>query len=406
MSDINHTDREHADAGPSGASAWLVCPSYITQNRGRMGGGGSFYARQGTAAHMVAEMMIHDQPIPPTVTVEGETFEVDMEMLEAVSVYVRLVDMHQASATKFGIEQRVSLDWITKPIGIKEPVFGTADFWAHQVKEKVLTIIDYKHGAGYAVDPEGPQTRLYALMVLAGIPTAQVKAVRSIIIQPRAMGDNVKVFEMTLAELLAWSDEVVVPALQRIDADDKTEVPGPHCKWCPRAGECGALHQKAMAAARMAFDPVAAKPVPPAPTGLSNDDLAVILDQAEMIVDWIARVRGEAFARLDNGQTIEGWKMVPKRANRKWRDEAEVFAEYGGMLPREELYEEPAIRSPAQLEKILKRKRLDLKEMEKLVVRESSGTTLVRDEDPRPAVAGGAKAVFSKLVGFGDNKAE
>jgi hypothetical protein len=93
---------------------------------------------------------------------------------------------------------------------------------------------------------------------------------------------------------------------------------------------------------------------------------------------------------------VPGWKLAPKRAQRKWKDEeaaAQAFLKRG--LTRLEVYE-TELRSPAGMEKVLKAGGMTKEGialvLKDLVVKESSGTTLVEDSDSRPAVS--LKSIF------------
>jgi len=87
--------------------------------------------------------------------------------------------------------------------------------------------------------------------------------------------------------------------------------------------------------------------------------------------------------------------MVAKRATRQWVSEDKMLlkmAELG--LDLTELIEESII-SPAKAEKVLKKHKLELPE--ELVVAVSSGSTLVEDSDPRPAVLQIGKQITAAL---------
>ena len=67
---------------------------------------------------------------------------------------------------------------------------------------------------------------------------ADIVSVGLVIVQPRAEGDPIKESYLTVQKLLDWEQEVLKPAVARLIADDQTEIPGEHCRWCVRAGEC------------------------------------------------------------------------------------------------------------------------------------------------------------------------
>jgi hypothetical protein len=122
-------------------------------------------------------------------------------------------------------------------------------------------------------------------------------------------------------------------------------------------------------------------------TTLSDEDLASILDEADAIRDWVAAVFAEATRRADAGNVPPGYKMVPKRALRKWIGEPEAVAAAIAArfkLKADQLFEEPKLKTPARLELILpKSVRSELGEFYAKI---SSGSVLARDSDTRDAV--------------------
>jgi Protein of unknown function (DUF2800). len=71
-------------------------------------------------------------------------------------------------------------------------------------------------------------------------------------------------------------------------------------------------------------------------------------------------MRAEALRRLEAGETVPGFKLVAKRATRKWVSEKQVetwlWDEKG--MRAEEMYEPQQLRSPAQIEKLVGKKNL------------------------------------------------
>jgi hypothetical protein len=131
-------------------------------------------------------------------------------------------------------------------------------------------------------------------------------------------------------------------------------------------------------------------------TSLTNDDLAEILDKAELVQAWINQVQAEASQRLDRGQTVPGWKLVAKRGMEKWIDADEALADVNNMFPHVDGLLK--LRTPTQVKKTLKAAKEDPGSVAAYITKESSGTTLARDEDPRPGVKTDAKSVFEQLT--------
>jgi hypothetical protein len=131
-------------------------------------------------------------------------------------------------------------------------------------------------------------------------------------------------------------------------------------------------------------------------TSLGDDELAQILDQADMVIGWIDRVRAEASNRIDRGVTIPGWKLVAKRAMEKWVDADEALAEVNNLFPHVDGLLK--LRTPAQVKKTLKAAKEDPDLVAAYTTKESSGTTLAKADDPRPEVKNNPQTVFEQLT--------
>ncbi len=378
---------DHADASPSSSSIWIKCPASVTKARGRSRKA-TVYTREGSAAHHVAEMLVHGLDAPDEVEIEGEIVEVDDDMIENVEHYVGYVEKLRQDADLFLTETRVHL------VGMPEPVHGTADVIAYWRETRTIEVPDLKYGKGVLVKVEdNSQTRIYALGAINTLGVFEpVDTVRMTIAQPRlSQGPSIRSEEIAVAELFAWERDVLLPANERIAANDQTEIAGEHCRFCVRAGECHTLSNLAQASARVVFGAASS---PADADGLDNDELSAILDKAELILAWIAKVRAEASQRMDKGQTVKGWKLVAKRAMRRWIDPDDARGLLTGLgLPETEISK---IVSPAAAERVLKAHRLDTRRLTPLVKKESSGTTMARDDDARDGIASDAKSVFGR----------
>jgi hypothetical protein len=129
------------------------------------------------------------------------------------------------------------------------------------------------------------------------------------------------------------------------------------------------------------------------------DKLGAYLHNADLLEDWIKDLRALAEEMLKKGRAVPGWKMVPKRATRSWVKESDAvhWLDGKGLEPKE-IYS-TALLSPAQMEKVLKKRKLALPD--DLVVAVSSGTTIAAESDPRPAVVligQQLNAALSKIV--------
>lgn len=227
---------------------WLSCPASVTQTKDAIRPS-SKYAREGTAAHAVAEMIIlGDIFLPDRITVEGEEFIVSPGMVRALNPYVTFVQARMAEGATGFIEHRVKVP------DTYNLVWGTMDFGA-QDPIGDLDVVDLKFGRGVAVDPSGPQLKFYALGLAGLLGTVSVDAdVRMTICQPRLGNDPIRTHTESFGSLLEWRGSVVQPALAKIKKGDATEVAGHYCRWCVRQTECKAFARRHQNTAAAAFE--------------------------------------------------------------------------------------------------------------------------------------------------------
>ena len=206
---------------------------------------------------------------------------------------------------------------------------------------KTLYVFDYKHGAGIAVEVENnPQLLYYGLgaLLASGYPAKRVKLV---IVQPRCdhADGPVRDWEIDAIDLLDFRADLkaYAEATQRADA---VLVSGDHCKFCAAAPLCPALEKKAQAVAKLEFSPV-----------LSYDPakLAAALDMLDAVDARAKAIREFAYQEAMEGRAPPGYKLVAKRAIRKWSDETALATRLEDTFG-DVLYQPRKVCSPAQLE--------------------------------------------------------
>lgn len=352
---------------------WAACPGSVPLCEDLPRVAQSVYAEEGTKAHNVAAAILLDD-------YAGD--DVPAEMAEAVQVYIDHLNDTFERFDVDHIEQRFDLS------KIHTGCYGTADHVRWRPNAKLLIVTDYKHGAGIPVSPENnPQLMYYGLGALleCGYPA---KRVRLVIVQPRCGDTPVKEWEIDALDLLDFSSDLKEYALAT-EQPSAPLVPGEHCRFCPAAGVCPVLRDRALVAATQGFTPVPSGAVSGVPR-YDPDQLRKALDSREVVKAWLAAIDEFAYAEATAGRCPPGYKLVAKRATRKWKNELEAAER---LPPYENLYDR-SLKSPAQIEKLFG-KSVDLSD---LVVAESSGNTLVPESDKRPAVLIDAAAGFTAVV--------
>ena len=393
----------HSKIGASSADRWMTCPGSVRLSAG-LPNTTSEFAAEGTAAHTLAEQCYTSGMAPETfignkIHVDKFEIEVTQEMCEAVNVYLDAIKTVKAGGGDARAEVRFHLK------SVHDDLFGTGDFVHFNPTTKTLTVLDYKHGAGKAVEVKNnSQLKYYALGALLELKVGADRVVYGIV-QPRCPHPDGPVRTETIdaLDLLDFADDLV-KAAKATEAPDAPLNSGDHCRWCPAAAICPALRTKAAAAATSAFKPVA---------GYDKALLVKALADIDVLENYCKSVREFAYAEAERGEKLPGWKLVAKRATRKWLDAMAArtyFLSRG--FNKTDIETTPELKTPAQIEKLVepdikiaakaisdKTKRKEFVDaawavFNQFVKSESSGHTLVANDDARPAVKPEVSAVF------------
>lgn len=384
MTKIDHGARAHSILGASGAARWMACPGSVALAATiPEHDTDSFYAREGTAAHELAEKCLtHDTDPAMYIGQRIGGITVTREMASAVGIFTdRVRTLVASSGAEPQIEVRVSLEDLDPPVDM----FGTADVAVYdELRGKHLHVLDYKHGQGIVVEAEGnPQLLYYALGVVLKLKIKPRK-ITMWIIQPRAPHKDGIVREWTIEweELVQFKDDLMVAAY-RTQEPDAPLVAGSWCRFCPASAICPAQFENAVTVVGDAFMEDM-EPELPEPSTLDDETLDRVLLAAPMIEDWFKACRDYTSKRFAQGNPVPGWKLVAKKSPRRWVDpeSAEAYLRELG-IEEGDLFTKKLI-SPRQAEIALRREGVEL--AANLITNESTGENLVVESDPRPAV--------------------
>lgn len=380
------TKKLHSNLGASSADRWMKCPGSPKLCLSAPPMADSVHAREGTAAHALAEMCLTKNEIMVGAHPKdhiGETiqgFEVTEEMAEAVGLYVDTVRADQkATKSTLIVEKKFDLSSVFRGM------WGTNDA-INYARWGKLIVYDYKHGQGQEVEVvDNPQLLYYALGAYIEYGDAQeFSEVELVIVQPRAdhRDGPVRRWAIPVTYLTAFSDTLrkAAEATMKPDAPLKT---GPHCRWCPALPICPEAARKVQETALADFSEPTVKL--PDPAYMTVDQIKKVLDFAGFVDDWIKSVEAYAESQVKAGFPIPGYKLVRKRSIRKWINEEEAAkvlkSKYG-----EKVFTKPELLSPAQIEKIIGKKDGGAIEIETLSETPDTGVVLVPEKDKRPAV--------------------
>jgi hypothetical protein len=403
-----HGDRAHATWSASATARNWHCAGALTLAQYAPPGKESTHAARGTACHQIAEKCLRTgvDAMSFLDTVEQAksiSVTIDEELANTAQEYVDYVRDGVTAGASLQIEQHFDLVKLNPPFDAG----GTGDAVLHFSLDKVLEVVDLKAGMG-VVDAKGnPQLRTYALGAMLANPGLDVTQIKVTIIQPRAPHRDGPSETFHVADLVEWTADLLAAMKRSKQAMDEHAAAGGNtvlldewntkwlkpgkCTFCPVEGSCPALKRDALSVAAVWFDDMDQPRIGNAALDTDPSSLARDLDMIPMLEDWVKARRAFAHAQAEQGVEIPGYQLVDKIGNRKWADEDAVC---GALSPEfgDTVFNDPKLKSPAQMEKLLGSKRKAL--IEPFVVREVTGTNLVStSKTSRPA----AKSVADKF---------
>lgn len=392
-------ENEHAEKSPSGAHRWMACAGSVVLEEGEPDSG-SVYAAEGDLAHALAShCLTRKLPTKDFLFLEhkGKTEIIPMDMRQYVQEYIDQV-LEDAEGGQLLVEQRMDLEPLTGEVGAK----CTADIVI--LKDDMLQVTDFKYGGGVLVNAQGnPQTRIYGLTALDQFEMmGDFKHVKLGIHQPRM--ENVDEETLTVAELHAFADEVRA-AVRRVEQAKKSNSldgflhPSKKtCQWCKAKAKCPALGSIVVEATAADFDDVSQVQL------VDPINLSKAMSKIGMIEEWCKGVRSKVESELLAGRAVAGFKLVEgKLSNRAWLDEDATLKHALALGASEEDVQVTAARSPAQMEKKLKKQPKIWTAMQKMLATRKPGPPSVAPvSDPRSEYKPNGAADFEDVSGDAD----
>lgn len=388
----------HSSIGPSGAHRWMKCGASVgfIKRAGIKDEEGEEACR-GTVAHAVgAEAILSGREaweyagqIRKASPDSQWEFEVDEEMVLSVQTWIDLVRVTMKRYEHLGallyIERRVWSDY-------DDEAFGTSDT-VIEVPGVCIIIIDFKNGM-IVIEPKDEQLKLYGQYAYERRSDAmkgkgEPLKIELVICQPRAPHPKgpIRLHTTDVDTLDMWMLGEVLPAIAVTRDPNAPFVLGDHCHYCPanQAGRCPAMKTL-----------VAELPVAVPVDALTNEQITKYRGMKGSIKKFMEGVDKEALRRVkDEGQSIEGCKLVHKLGNRVFRNAMKVLQPDGvtetvikledqiKALWGEKGWEKPKLKSPAQIEKLPGGANF----ASQWAFKPDTGLTLAEDDDTRePAV--------------------
>jgi len=358
----------HLKYGGSTATRTLACPGWVEKSAHLPPRPAGQAAIDGSMHHMVQELCQREGTTPAdnlgavytedtTARVFGDD-DLDLSWI-AYNATNKLLD--ELDIDELMVEPFVQL--------IPDVAGGSIDLLGLSRDRSTILVLDYKFGRGAVKVENNAQHSLYTLSAMWDKSTADMfyNTTRIVfaIVQPQLSRD---------AQL--W--ETNRDAMEDFDHNFRAAMkathlnPGDHCRYCPAEAYCEAKRTRVLAS-----------------NLLGKDDLQNLQAAANMVDEvsaWVAAVREEMYLQMSRGVALEGWKVVDKVARRTWINESDAIKGLmkGRKLTKADIHE-TKLMSPAQIEKLVKKVKLDI-ELTHYVETVSSGTTMAPATDRREAV--------------------
>jgi len=378
---VSHEERAHALLSASGSERWINCPASPRLEEGTPEET-SVYAREGTLAHELAEIMIKVDLKKMTMAKYREELEVlkkhelySDSMIDPVMDYVNYVKQQYTEAKRIDKAAMILIETRFDLRKYVENGFGTSD--SAIVYGSTLEDIDLKFGAGKEVKAKNnTQLMYYALGVLESLSTManRIKTIKLTIVQPRM--SNIDSWEISKDELLKWAEEVLKPKAIEAYRGDGPQVPGGWCQFCKVRPRCKALHDLAMENVRRDFEEQ------DDPRLINDDELLTLYQNADFITKFLTDVKATVLKEALAGKKWEGYKLVEGKSNRQITDEAQALLILKGELYTTDEIANVKIKGLGDLEKLLKKAGFNSL-LEHLVVKPAGAPTLVDENDKR-----------------------
>lgn len=388
---------------PSGSSRWIKCkasPGFIAANQHRLPPESSPSADEGTLAHAYAAALLLGK--------RWDGGKIPDEMHRHVCNYVSYVQQRQRTlpGSKMLVEQTV-------PVFYSEDQEGTADVVL--IATKTLELIDLKYGVAVSVEAErNSQLAIYLESVkvakkLGVMPTSKVSLT---IYQPRAQDNRVvRKWDISYNVLHDFAEEIETTAMEIMLEPFGQEFfaePKGACRFCPAKVLCTAYASHLLGdtpeEVQEALHLVPAKSVGlPAVASLTTEQLVNIYRKKKDVSAWLEKVEDYLLGLQLSGTSVAGLKLVQGRSNRQWMDEKAALRLLRGRIPVTELMTTAALKSPAQVETLLKNPTAPLttrflNRLEKLITKPVGKPILTTEDDTREAVKQNPIAEFTDLT--------
>lgn len=366
-------ERHSHVVGGSSAARVLGCPASVKLCQQMPPSPPNKYTREGSMLHGAIAAVVEDTLYPEDmIGFELDGVVLDEELLEeklapAVQMFDTLLDELEA---EFGEKTKVVVEKEVHFGRFIPDAFGSCDVIIRCGSRVV--VLDWKFGSGVQVAAEENAQLMFYAAAAARTPELKpmfegAEEVNLVIIQP----PSISVWQTTFPRLTRFEKELKT-AVKKSAMTNPPMKEGAHCKWCSAKAVCPLMNGAVDRAVT---------------TNLKELDVQTLGNayrQSILLESWIKELHVLLHTAMEEGIDIPGLKLVDKRATRKWAvEDDQVVCRLKALVEEDKMFESK-LKSPTQMEKVLKAKGEKLPD--EIVKKESSGTTIALAEDKRAPV--------------------
>lgn len=403
----------HSRWGGSSATRYINCPGSVALIAASPPKPSSRYADEGTLAASFSEYWLKNgerqtaEYVDMTLDGAVDAPKLTLEMAAACQIYLDAVweEFDRTPDAELYVETPFVLEVDSVANG---EVYGRLDAMVYHPKLGRVVVFDLKYGSGvYVSEVDNVQLRFYAAGACFSHPDWPVAEVEIVIVQPRIHdAEPVRRHSVNPIDLMDFQQDIDDAIKKALEPDAPLQL-GPWCRWCPAAALCPAKQQEVLAAAQLDYahiTDVRPEDLPP-PQSYELERLGEVLKAAEILSAWQNQILEHVNALVMGGHRVPGWKAVQKAGRSHWSSPSEDIVadatEFYG-LNVDEIFPRKLV-TLTDFEKTMKIHRVSKDAIAAFkkdhTSKESTGLTLARDSDPRPAVDVAARDFGSLIEG-------
>ena len=200
-----------------------------------------------------------------------------------------------------------------------------------------IVVLDWKFGDGVIVDAyRNDQLQYYGMAAVETLfeDVSDDDAVILVIVQPHMRGgDILSRWDTTVGELRDWKRKFAAAMSQ------SHLCIGPWCRFCPAQVICPETRRRVTEAIKTDVE------------ALQPDELGKWLALGHDLASFTTKLEELAHRQMEGGVKIPGWKLVAKRATRKWADAKSALKYFESKFSLDEVAPRVLL-SPAKMEKV------------------------------------------------------